>query len=170
MNEAEPVVRISVGVVVECRKAASTWVEEVWRPVSVLYGVPDAVPWTKLSSDEKAAMFYAGKAEVELYRSEVENYSRNLASQAPLVWVSLHETGNEAPYEIAAVTVDPAEGEALTEPGQALVEAVPMPEALREAVAGFIDAHFVEQPFEKRVRDRADPEALARRSPMRERR
>jgi hypothetical protein len=170
MNQAEPFVRIPVGVVVERRKAASSWAEEVWRPVSVLYGAPHAAPWTKLSADDKAAMFYAGNADIELYRSEVDNYSRNLASQAPLVWVSLHESSNEPPYEIAAVTVDPAEGEALTEPGQALVEAVPMPEALREAVAGFVAAHFVEQPFEKRVRDRADPEALSRRSPMRERR
>jgi Protein of unknown function (DUF3305) len=170
MNEAEPLVRIPVGVVVERRKAVSSWVEEVWRPVSVLCGVPQAAPWTKLSADEKGAMFYAGEAEIELYRSDVENYSRNLASDAPLVWISLHETRNEPPYDIAAVTVDPAEGEALTEPGQALVEAVPMPEALRDAVADFIAAHFVEQPFEKRVRDRADPEALSRRSPIRERR
>jgi hypothetical protein len=170
MNEAEPLVRIPVGVIVERRKAASPWVEEVWRPVSVLYGVPDAAPWTKLSADEKATTFYAGKGEIELHRSEVENYSRNLASQAPLVWVSLHETRNEPPYEIAAVTVDPAEGEALTEPGQALVEAVPMPEALRDAVDNFIAAHFIEQPFEKRIRDRADPEALSRRGPLRERR
>ena len=170
MNEAEPLVRIPVGVIVERREAASSWVEDIWRPISVLCGVPHAAPWTKLSADEKAAIFYAGKAEIELYRSEVENYRRNLASQVPLVWVSLHETRNEPPYDIAAVTVDPAEGEALTEPGEALVEAVPMPEALREAVADFIAAHFVEQPFEKRVRDRADPEALSRRSPMQERR
>jgi hypothetical protein len=168
LNPAEPLIRIPIGVVVERRKAASAWIDEIWRPVSVLSGVPDAAPWTRLSADEEAALFYAGEAEIELYRSETGNYSRNLASEAPSVWVALHQTGDDPPYEIAAATVDPAEGEALTEPGQAIVEAVPMPDALRDAVAAFVASHHVEEAFEKRVRDRADPEALARRSPIRE--
>jgi Protein of unknown function (DUF3305) len=170
LTPAEPLMRIPVGVVVERRKSASSWMEEMWRPVSVLYGVPSAAPWTMLSADETVAIFYAGEGEIELYRSEAEQYARNLASQAPSLWVTLHEARNQPPYAIAAVTVDPAEGEALTEPGQAIVEAVPMPDALRDTVAEFVAAHYVEQPFEKRVRDRADLEALAHRSPMRERR
>jgi len=38
-----------------------------------------------------------------------------------------------------------------------------MPVALREAIAGFVAAYHVERPFQKRVRDRANPDALARR-------
>jgi hypothetical protein len=38
-----------------------------------------------------------------------------------------------------------------------------MPAALREIVEAFVAAHPVEQPFHKRKRDSADPEALARR-------
>jgi hypothetical protein len=71
--------------------------------------------------------FYTGEAEIELYRSETDNYRRNLASAAPAVWVALHETGGEPPYAVAAVTADPAEGEGLTEPGQGIIEAVAMP-------------------------------------------
>ena len=41
-----------------------------------------------------------------------------------------------------------------------------MPEAVQAWVAAFVAEHHVEQPFQKRERDRADPEALARRSPM----
>jgi len=64
------------------------------------------------------------------------------------------------------VTADPAEGEAWTETGSDLVDVVPMPEAVRAAIDAFVAEHHVEQPFHKRERDRADPEALARRAPM----
>jgi hypothetical protein len=43
---------------------------------------------------------------------------------------------------------------------------VPMPEPVREVVEAFVAEHHVERPFYKRKRDRADPEALARRAPM----
>jgi hypothetical protein len=160
-----PLLRIPVGVVVERRKATSPWADVIWQPVAVLGGLPDAAPWTPLAREGGTAIFYAGPAEIELYRSETDNYRRNLASGAPSVWVALQATGGEPPYEIAAVTADPAEGEGWTEPGQGIIEAVAMTEALREAVASFIADHHVERAFEKRKRDRADPEALARRDP-----
>jgi hypothetical protein len=50
----------------------------------------------------------------------------------------------------------------LTEPGQGIIEAVAMPEPLRHAIGAFVAEHYVERVFEKRTRDRADPEALAR--------
>jgi len=165
MNPVAPLLRIPVGVVVERRKATSPWADVIWRPVAVLAGLPDAAPWTPLTIDGETATFYAGAAEIELYRSETENYLRNLASGAPCVWVALSLTGGEPPSEIAAVTADPAEGEGLTEPGQGIIEAVAMPEPLRDAIAAFIADHHVEQVFKKRTRDRTDPEALARRGP-----
>jgi hypothetical protein len=108
--------------------------------------------------------FYSGAVEIELYRSDTENYRRNLESGSPSVWVALQPTANDPPYEIAAVTADPAEAEGLTESAQAIVEAVAMPESLRDAVAAFVAEHHVERIFQKRTRDRANPEALARRS------
>ncbi len=104
------------------------------------------------------------RPEIELYRSEAANYRRNLATDAPAVWVALQPTGSDPPYEIAAVTADPAEGEGLTEAGQLIVEAVPMPEPVHAIVAAFVEQYPVEQTFVKRKRDRADPDALARRS------
>src|SRR5204863_8270540 len=88
-----------------------------------------------------------------------------LESGEPAIWVALQETGGEPPFEIAAVTADPSEGEALTEPGQAIVEAVAMPEAVCDAIAAFIARYPAAPPFSKRKRDRADPELLARRGP-----
>ena len=165
MSPVAPFLRIPVGLVVERRKAASPWTDLIWRPVAVLSGLPDAAAWTPLSIDGQTATFYAGAAEIELHRSEADNYRRNLESGAPCVWVALNPIEGEPPYEIAAVTADPAEGEALTEPGQGIIEALAMPEPLRDAIAAFVADYHVEQAFEKRTRDRADLEALARPRP-----
>jgi len=162
-----PLAQISVGVVVERRKAESPWIDFTWRPVTALPGVPVAAPWTQLSADGDTATFYAGTAEVGLYRSDTAQYRDNLASGAPALWVALRPTDGEPPFNLASVTADPAEGEGFTQNGDYLVEAVPMPEAVRVVVEAFVAEHHVEQPFVKRKRDRADPEALAPRAPTR---
>jgi len=160
---APPLTRIAVGVVVERRPATSPWIDHVWRPVDVLAGVPDTAPWTQLPGEGDATVFYAGAAEVHLYRSETTNYRDNLATGEPFLWVVLRPTGADPPFEIVTVTADPAEGEAFTETGTDLVETVPMPAAVADAVAAFVAEHHVERTFHKRKRDRADPEALGRR-------
>jgi hypothetical protein len=167
---ASPQGKMAVGVVVERRKARSPWIDFTWKPVAVLAGLPEAAPWTMLSEDGEGATFYAGAAEVELHRTETTNYRDNLGSGAPMLWVALRPTGVEPPYEIFAVTADPSEGEAWTEAGSDLVDVVPMPGAMRAVIDAFIAEHHVERPFHKRKRDDADPEALARRDPIRKER
>jgi len=166
VSVAPALARIPVGVVVQRRKAASPWIDFIWRAVTVLAGVPETAPWTLLSAEGEVATFYAGAAEIALYRTETGNYLSNLTSGAPSLWVALRPTGVEPPHDIVAVTADPAEGEAFTEGGNDLVEAVPMPPAVGEIIAAFVSEHHVERPFYKRQRDRADPQALARRSPL----
>jgi Protein of unknown function (DUF3305) len=158
--------RIAVGVVVERRKAQSPWIDFTWKPVSVLPGQPEAAPWTTLSSDADGATFYAGTADIELYRTETANYRSNLATGAPSLWVALRPTGAEPPYDLFAVTADPAEGEAWTEAGNDLVDVVAMPEPVRAVVDAFITEHHVDRPFIKRKRDRANPDAMGRRGPI----
>jgi hypothetical protein len=162
---AAPIVRIPVGVVIERRKAASQWIDFVWRPVSVLPDEPDMAPWTPLREDGDAKSFYAGSATVDLYRSESSRYRENLMTGAPGIWIALSPSEDEHPYIIAAVTADPAEGESFNETGAYIVEQVPMPEAICEAVERFVSEHYVEDDFVKRRRTRADPEALAQRPP-----
>lgn len=159
--------RIPVGVVVERRKAQSPWIDFTWKPVSVLPGQPEALPWTKLGEDAESATFFVGATDVELHRTETGNYRANLASGSPSLWVALRPTGSDPPYALFAVTADPAEGEAFTEAGNDLVEAVAMPQSVQEEIAGFVAVHHVERTFHKRSRDRADPEALARHGPAR---
>lgn len=164
MSVAPPLATIPVGVVVERSKAASSWVDYLWRPLGVLSGIPDTPPWTKLTDDGERATFYVGAANIELHRTETGNYRDNLTSGEPLLWVALRQTYGEPPYDLFMVTADPAEAEALTEAGGDLVETVPMPEAFQEVIWRFIAEHHVERDFSKRKRDRARPEALARRS------
>jgi Protein of unknown function (DUF3305) len=149
--------RMTVGVVVERRKARSPWVDFLWRPVSVLVGSPSAAPWTPLDTESETALFYAGQAVIELHRTETTNYRDNLASGTPALWVALHPASSGQPYEILAVTADPAEGEAFTDAGSYLVEAVPMPSEVVEAIVQFLAQHHVERPFIKRRHQPAEP-------------
>ena len=158
-----PLLRIPVGVVIECRKADSPWIDFVWRGIGVLPDEPEMTPWTVIREQEGTTLFYAGSATVDLYRSETERYGDNLATGAPSIWIVLTPSEGTWPYAVLVVTADPAEGEAFTEAGANLVEAVPMPEVLHQAIENFIAEHHVETEFVKRERRRADPEALARR-------
>lgn len=160
---ALPLVRIPVGIVVERRKADSPWVDFVWCSVAVLPDEPDTKPWTVLRERDGTTLFYAGSATVDLYPSETARYRDNLVSGSPSIWTVLSPAEGVWPYSVAAATADPAEGEAFTGAGANLVEAVPMPGMLREAIESFIAEHHVEREFFKRERRRADPEALARR-------
>jgi hypothetical protein len=166
VNAAKPHARIPVGVVVERRKAMSAWVDAVWRSVAVLGGVPEAAPWTVIAADEDVTTFYVGAAEIELYRTEAEHYRDNLEGGEPSVWVALRPTGAEPPYALFAVTVDPAEGESFTQAGGDVVDAVPMPAAVREIIEAFVAQHHVAQPHYRRTRTDAREDA-AQREPLR---
>lgn len=157
---------IPVGVLVERSRSSNPWAEFYWRATGVLAGQPDTPAWTVLSDDGQRVTFYAGTAEVALYSSETGFYRDNLNSGAPSLWVALRAAESEPPFTVAAVTADPAEGESFTEAGTDLVEQVPMPPSMQQVLAAFVAEHHVERPFFKRRRDRANPEAMARRGPV----
>lgn len=159
------IAHIPVAVVVDRIKAESPWIDFIWQPKAVLVGEPDATPWTRLSGDDSRISFYAGSAMIELYRSDTGNYRDNLMGDSKL-WVVLTPTESDPPYALFKVTADPTEGEAQTETGVNLVEAVAMPDAVRQALEDFVAEHHVEQTFYKRKRDRADPDALGRRGQL----
>jgi len=145
-----PLARVPVGIVIERRKTKSPWIDHVWQPIVALPGLPEAAPWSVLGSDSEATRFYGGGAEVELFRSDVPRYVENLSSGAPSLWVVLRSSGAEPPYQIVAVVANPNEGEAFTETGADLVEAVPMPMFVREMIAAFVAEHPVEETLQKR--------------------
>jgi Protein of unknown function (DUF3305) len=155
---------LDVGIVIARRKLGGPWADHAWLPHAVLPAVPATAPGTRLGGDDSEGIFYAGASTLRLYASETAHYRDNLASGRPALWVVLQPVAGDV-YEVAAVTADPYEGEALTQGNGEIVEAVPMPAEIGAAVAAFVAAFHVERPFTKRRRDRADPEALARGTP-----
>lgn len=144
---------IPVGVVVERRRATSPWAETLWRPIAVFNGLPDALPWTPIAVGEDIATFYLGATQVKLYWTEADHYRANLKSRMPSLWVALRPTGEDPPFTLFAVTADPAEGESFTQVGVDLVEALPMPSAVRRTVEAFVAEHYVVKPLYRRSRD-----------------
>ena len=158
-----PLASFPVGLVLERRAPSTRWGETAWLPHAALMPPPDAKPWTPLGRQGGAELFYAGVAQVELYKSGTPHYRDNLGSGAPKLWAVIRPQGAEPPVEIVLVTADPSEGESHTEAGEQVVEAVPMPPELAAALAAFVAEHHVEQPFHKRERKRYDPEVMAQR-------
>jgi hypothetical protein len=156
---------MEVGVIVERRALENPWVDHAWRPLAVLAGTPAAAPWTVLDETPQATRYYAGAFQLEFFGSETTMYRENLRSGKPSLWVSLRPAGTPLGVVLHLVTADPAEGEALTEPGTDVIETVPMPPEIQSRLAAFVEAHHVERPFVKRKRDRADPETMAVRAP-----
>jgi hypothetical protein len=156
--------RIPVSVIVERRPASSPWIDHVWMPVAVLPAPTVAKPWTVLHRNNGLTAYIAGQAEVALHPSDTVGYKANLDTGRPMLWVVLRPCLDEPGMELHRVLVDPSEAEALVTVGSGdVIEPVPMPGPVREALEAFVAEHHRDRGFFKRKRDRADPEALAAR-------
>lgn len=160
---SDALLSIDVGVIAERRDASSPWIDHVWSPSAVVQGAPTAAPWTVIHEEKGKTEFFVGTARVELFRSATAHYRDNLATGAPSLWVVLRPTGVTPPFELVSVTADPAEGEGYTQVGADLVEAVPMPQSIQDALAAFVGEHHVEREVFKRKRDRVASDAFSRR-------
>jgi hypothetical protein len=156
--------QIEVGIVVAKRRLKGPWLSHAWLPSAALPAPAEAAPGTRLGAGEGDELFYAGAFPVVLHRSETGHYRDNLVSGQPSLWVSLRPVGNDD-VEVAAVTADPYEGEAMAEGLGEIIEAVPMPPEIQEKVAAFVEAFHVERQFFKRKRDRVDPNARGSHGP-----
>jgi hypothetical protein len=143
-----------VGVVVRRRSINNPWIDHVWSPVMILE-VPATAPWTVLSTEADATIYYAGSASIDLFSSDSANYRDNLADGAPRIWVALRRQGGGPELELTKVTADPTEGEAIFESGCDVIGTVPMPAEIASWIAAFVDEFHVERVFHKRKRDRA---------------
>jgi Protein of unknown function (DUF3305) len=166
--EVPGTIRIPVAVLAERRPAATRWADWSWRAVEVLEQSPAVPAWTVLREAEGRTLFFAGDAEVALHPTDTSNYRDNLTAAAPSVWVVLRACDAAPGYALHLVTVDAGEAHIYAEAGNDLLEALPMPPGLRATTTAFVAEHHIERGFKKRRRDRADPEAMARRSPEEE--
>ena len=143
-----------VGVIVRRRTIDNPWIDHVWSPAMVLDDVPAAAPWSVLSDDSGATVFYAGAASIDLFSSDTANYRDNLADGEPRIWVALRRQEGGPELELTKVTADPTEGEAMFESGCDVIGTVPMPPDIASWIAAFVDQFHVERAFIKRKRDR----------------
>ena len=100
-------------------------------PVGILPDAPDMAAWSVLREEDEGScsMPEAGQSTC------IAPKQRDIATISPPAirrfWVVLSPAEGKWPYALAAVTADPAEGEAFTEAGANLVETVAMPEVVR---------------------------------------
>lgn len=153
-----------VGVILERRKLDNPWVDYSWRPVQVLPGVPDTPSWTKVASGDGWERYYVGGGELKLFRRETISYKYNLESSQPSIFIVLRKTPDEWGVSLHLATVCAGEAHAYAESMEDVVDSLPMPEDIQAWVSSFLEHHHVEQKFYKRKRDRANPEALGRKT------
>jgi hypothetical protein len=142
-----------VGVVLRRRSIDNPWIDHMWSPVTVLDEVPDTAPWTVLSTEADATIYYAGSASIDLFSSDTANYRDNLADGEPRIWVALRRPDGGSELELTKVTADPTEGEAMFESGCDVIGTVAMPPEIASWIAAFVDEFHVERVFHKRKRN-----------------
>lgn len=142
---------IRVGVFIEKRRSDSPWTDFTWHVLGADTNPPVEI-WTEVRTSDHGSAFLAS-ADLEAHKSDTSGYRENLISGAPKLWIVLRLGEEEAGCELMLVSADPAEGEALTQNGDLLVETVAMPDAVRLWLEAFVREHHVERPFYKRQRE-----------------
>lgn len=152
--------KLTVGVIVERRKAKSAWQDYVWQPVEVVTVIPPLAPWTVMREEGGATRFFAGRFTMELFPRETVTYRMNLVDQCPGIYVVLREDA-AAPHGMALVLASPspAEAEAYLEGGMAVMDKVPMDDDVRAWLEEYVETFHVEEQFRKRKRGRDKPKS-----------
>ncbi len=147
-------ISMPVGVVIRRMPGVTRWAKWSWKPVSVLPGAAPA-EWRELRNEGEAVEFHAATVELELHRTEAEAYRVSLTMDPPSVFVVLREA-EEGPFDVTvhSVTASAYEAQDYLDSGEEIVEPVPMPAGLVAWIREFTDAHFKEEEFIKRKRDK----------------
>jgi hypothetical protein len=146
---------LRVGAVVRRSPGVTRWVKEIWKPVAVIPGAPDAF-WKELVREDDVVDYHAGTVTMELFRADVEGYLVSLNMAVPSIWVIMdRDVTSQSPsgWVISTVTASAHEALDALDSGESIVEAVPIPESMAAWIKEFIDMHYIEEPFKKRRRD-----------------
>ena len=146
---------LRVGAVVRRSPGVTRWVKEIWKPVAVIPGAPDAF-WKELVREENVVDYHAGTVTMELFRADVEGYLVSLNMAVPSIWIIMdRDVTSQSPSGWVLSTITASAHEALDalDSGESIVEAVPIPESMAAWIKEFIDMHYIEEPFKKRRRD-----------------
>ena len=110
-----------------------------------------------LREEADTTEFHAATLPLELHASETEAYLHGLSAQVPCLYVVLREnTDPQRPFDVDLVTASPYEAQDYADTGDDIVEKVAMPPGLIAWVQEFVQAHYKDEEFRKRRRDRKD--------------
>ncbi|MDO6443501.1 MULTISPECIES: DUF3305 domain-containing protein [unclassified Marinobacter] len=146
---------VQVGVVVRRSPGVTRWARDIWKPVAIIPGAPEAF-WKELVHEGEVVDFHAGTVTMELFRADVEGYLVSLNMSVPSVWVVMDKdvTGRSpSGWVVSTVTASAHEALDSLDSGESIVEAVPVPESMAAWIKEFVDMHYIEEPFKKRRRD-----------------
>ncbi|MGB8621591.1 MAG: DUF3305 domain-containing protein [Paracoccaceae bacterium] len=145
-----------VGVVVRRTPGVTRWAKWNWLPVAVLPGAPPA-DWKEMRRDGEAVEYHAATVPLTLHRAEVEAYLVSLNMTPPSIFVVLdRDEAGDSPSGlfVSQVTASAYAAQDQLDSGESIVEAVPMPVLLAGWIDDFVAAHYHEEPFVKRKRDK----------------
>lgn len=151
---------LDVGVVLRRAPGVTRWARWSWTVIALLSGAPKA-EWRVLREVDGATDFHAATLPLTLYRTDVEAYRVALAMTPPSAFVAMtRNTDALHGLSVHAVTASAYEAQDYADGDEEIVEPVAMPDGLVAFVQAFVDAHFVDTPFIKRKRDKAETDLI----------
>jgi hypothetical protein len=152
-----PLMRFSVAVLMQRTPLANRWSSERWDPVAVLPVAADAQPAGQpvcIRDDASCTQWRFDGHALELHRSEAEGYHLNLVAPDPKVFVAwrTHDDPVDPPVFPVIVTVSYNEAARMMDGGER-VDAVPLPDAVREWMVPFVTEHYKPEPRRKARRN-----------------
>lgn len=152
---------LKLGILLERRDSDHPWLDHEWVFVGVLPGAAEIDGMRVIRKAPGSVQYHAATLELCLHRAEAEAYQYNLTSPEPSVFLVLRvdeEDDDDVPIVAELVTVSPYEAQDYLDSSEELVERILMPENIKAWVSEFVDAHYTEEPFKKRKRDKIRPE------------
>lgn len=155
-SEHPKVISIPLGVTIAREAINNPWQDHIWRPVSVFLDAETVTTWRLLEHRPGYEHFHVATLPLELHRKETAGYIANLTSDAPGIYVVIRpgaaeHDGTELVH-VPLITASAHDVEVFGHLGEEVVGRVAMPDAVRELLEAFIDAHHVDEPFRKRRR------------------
>ena len=147
------ILRFSVAVLMQRTPLANRWASERWDPVAVLpvpAGAAGGEAPVCVRNDAACTQWRFDGHALELHRSEAEGYHLNLVAPEPKVFVAwrTHEDPMDPPVFPVSVTVSYNEAARAMDGGER-VDAVPMPDDVRDWMVPFVTEHYKPEPRRK---------------------
>lgn len=156
ITASTPIEQFTIGVVVTRKKIKNNpWIDHQWVGKQILEGAADLPDWTLISHTDDQEDYYAGHYDLRLFPHETDTIKDNLESSFPAVYVFLRKAETATGITLAGATVCSGEAHAHVDTGFDQVEALRMPEAIKDWCMRFIVRYHVEGSYFKRRRNDA---------------